>query len=50
MATIGVSKTVYSAIKKGVEKKRKKVAKEVAELKEMEDSLKQVRVLKLSKR
>lgn len=46
MATIGVSKTVFSAIKKSVDKQRKKTDKEVAKLKEMEASLKQLKVLK----
>lgn len=45
-----VSKTVYSFMKRDIEKKRAKVAKEVAQLKQMEDAFKKVKVAKLSKR
>ena len=45
-----VSKTIYSAMKRDIEKKRKKVAKENAELKGMEASFKQMKLMKLSKR
>ena len=34
-----VSKTIYSAMKRDIEKKRKKVANEIAALKEMEKNL-----------
>ena len=47
---IGVSKSVFSRMKADVDNKRKKVANEIAQLKQMEASLKQVRVLKMSKR
>jgi len=41
-----VSKTIYTAMKKSVDNKRKKVAKEVAQLKGMEATLKQMKVAK----
>lgn len=46
MAAIGVSKTVYSAIKRDVEKQRKKATKETEKLKALEASLKQLKILK----
>lgn len=45
-----VSKTIYSAMRRDIEKKRKKVAKEVTQLKAMEESFKQFKVATLSKR
>lgn len=45
-----VSKTIYSAMKRDIEKKRNKVAKETVELKGLEASFKQMKVVKLSKR
>lgn len=48
--SFAVSTTIYSAMKRDIEKKRKKVAKEVSELKAMESSFKQFKSMKLSKR
>lgn len=45
-----VSKTIYSAMKRDLAKKRAKVAKEAAELKGMEASFKQIKLMKLSSR
>lgn len=44
-----VSKTIYSAVKRDLTKKRAIVAKHVAQLKNMEASFKQMKVIKLSK-
>lgn len=48
--SVMVSKTIYSAMKRDLDKKRKKVAKEQNELKAMEDSFKQMKVFVLSKK
>lgn len=48
--SIVVSKTIFSAMKRDIEKKRKKVANEVAALKEMEKTFSQMKVAKLSRR
>ncbi len=45
-----VSKTVYSMMKRDIEKKRAKVDKEQKQLKEMETTFKLMKVQKLSKR
>jgi len=47
---ITVSKTVHSAMKRDLEKKRKRVAKEINELKQMEAAFKSVKPIKLGKR
>lgn len=44
-----VSKGIYSAMKRDITKKRAKVAKEASQLKEMENSFKQMKVIKLAK-
>lgn len=44
-----VSKTIHSAMKRDIVKKRAKVDKETKQLKEMETSFKQMKVIKLSK-
>ena len=44
--SVMVSKTVYGAVKRDLEKKRKKVAKETRELKDMEASFKQMKLIK----
>ncbi len=41
-----VSKTIHSAMKRDVEKKRKKVAKELSQLKQMEATFKQMKIAK----
>lgn len=41
-----VSKTIYSAMKRDVVKKRAKVAKEIAQLKGMEATFKMMKVVK----
>ena len=41
-----VSKTIHSAMKRDVEKKRKKVDKETKQLKEMEATFKQMKIAK----
>ncbi len=48
--SVMVSKTVYSMMKRDIEKKRLKVSKEQKQLKDMEASFKQMKVAKLSKR
>lgn len=45
--SVMVSKTIHSAMKRDVEKKRKKVAKETSELKSMEASFSQMKVIKI---
>lgn len=44
-----VSKTIFSAMKRDLIKKRAIVAKHAAQLKDMEASFKQMKVIKLSK-
>lgn len=41
-----VSKTLHSAMKRDLEKKRKRVAKEVAKLKELEATFKSMKIIK----
>lgn len=48
--SVMVSKTVYSMMKRDIEKKRARAAKEVKQLKEMEASFKHMKVVKLTKR
>lgn len=48
--SFAVSKSIHSAMKRDLEKKRKKVAKETFELKQLEATFKSVKIVKLSKR
>lgn len=46
MASIGVSKSVFSAMKRDLTKQQKKVQKEVARLKELETTFRQLKIIK----